>query len=104
MMISKVDPIKNLDKKSVPVLPKTFLTKPPLPIRKKPSFFPKIQKARASHSRNVSNDSSAHQNPEDSFSMLKSNNDSNNISYISTNSNSSITLNNKKYIVKPPPA
>ena len=75
----------NIDRKSTVLLPKKLASKPPLPQAKFP-FLPKIQSNL--RSRNASNNNSSHTKREDS---------SNNISYISTNSNSSgIPANQRK--------
>ena len=73
-------------------LPRTLNPKPPLPAKSQP-FLPKIQN-RGSFSRNASKDSMRKR--DDSLSWVKSN-DSNNVSYISTNSNSSSVQNKKIY-------
>ena len=62
--------------------------RPPM-FKNKIPFLPKINKNANNVSHNISNDSSFNKRSDDSFSLKRSN-DSNNVSYISTNSNSSI--------------
>lgn len=83
-MFSRADHRQKNERQSSPFLPTSFPSKPPLPSNKL-SFLPRIQaKKFDNRSRNTSNNSSFSR--EDS--QMKSN-ESNDISHISTNSNSS---------------
>lgn len=86
-MFSRADNLQKNNRQSSPFLPTSYPSKPPLPTNKL-SFLPRIQaKKYNNRSRNTSNNSSFSR--EDSPASQMKSNESNDISHISTNSNSS---------------
>lgn len=89
-MFPKAEFREKTNRQPSPFLPKNFPSKPPLHSNKA-HFLPKIPSRKINLSRNSSHESSQSIRNDNSFYIAKSN-ESNDISHVSTNSNSSIKL------------